>query len=156
VPARAQRSDGPGLPPGQGDPVSSDPGGVLAAPADPGRPTPGRFHLPDLTRRGFLRTGSIGVLAAGVVGSVPGLSSLLTSAEADAPEVGGGAAAVPGGATAAEGDASGLAQSFSARVSNLSTGDMKLFVGNQTLQIRDPELAQRLNQAARAAQAAGR
>jgi hypothetical protein len=41
-------------------------------------------------------------------------------------------------------------------VSNLSTGDMKLFVGNQTLQIRDPELAQRLNQAARAAQAAGR
>jgi hypothetical protein len=116
----------------------------------------GRWHFPDMSRRGFLRTGSIGVVAAGVVGSVPGLSSLLTSAESDAPELQGGASAATGSAAVVEGDAAGAAQSFSARVSNLSTGEMRLFIGNQTLQIRDVELAQRLSQAARAAQAAGR
>lgn len=143
------------------DPVAG--AGVPPAPADAvDADRPGRFHLPDMSRRGFLRTGSIGVVAAGVVGSVPGLSSLLSSAESDVPEVGGGAAAVSGsaaassGAGAAEAEVSGAAQSFSARVSNLSTGEMKLFVGNQTLRIQNLELAQRLSQAARAAQAAGR
>jgi hypothetical protein len=117
---------------------------------------PRRFHLPDMSRRGFLRTGSIGVVAAGVASSVPGLSSLLSSAESDAPEVGGGAAAASSSAGAAEAEVSGTVQSFSARVSNLSTGEMKLFVGDQTLRIQDLDLAQRLSQAARAAQAAGR
>jgi hypothetical protein len=148
--------------PARTEPADGDP--VTASDEVGSGPTPGRFRLPDMSRRGFLRTGSIGVLAAGVVGSVPGLSSLLSSAETDAPEVGGGGAAavqggtaaVQGGASAAEGDASGVATSFSARVSNLSTGEMKLFVGNQTLQIQDADLAQRLSQAARAAQAAGR
>jgi hypothetical protein len=131
----------------------------LTEPSETASPDPGkgRFHLPDMTRRGFLRTGSIGVVAAGVVGSVPGLSSLLTSSAADAPEVQGAAsAAVESGAPAAEGEAAGVAQSVSAQVSNVSTGEMRIFVGNQTLRIQDSDLARRLSQAARAAQAAGR
>jgi hypothetical protein len=109
----------------------------------------------DMSRRGFLRTGSIGVVAAGVAGSVPGWSSVLTTAGSDAPAIQGDAAEVQGSAAAVGGDASGVASSFSARVSNLSTGEMRIFVGNQTLEIRDADLAQRLSQAARAAQSAG-
>ncbi len=117
---------------------------------------PPKRRFLDMSRRGFLRTGSIGVVAAGVAGSVPGLSSLLSSAESDAPVVQGGAADVQGTAAAASTESSGVAQSLGAHVSNISTGEMRLFVGNQTLNIQDPDLAQRLTQAVRTAQAAGR
>jgi hypothetical protein len=114
---------------------------------------PSKARLSDMTRRGFLRTGSIGVVAAGVVGSVPGLSSLLGTAASDAPVVQADSSAIQGVAPEVGGDTSGVAQAFSAQVKNLSTGEMRLFVGNQTIRIQDADLAQRLSQAARAAQA---
>jgi hypothetical protein len=120
-----------------------------------GDTTPPRRRFTDMSRRGFLRTGSIGVVAAGVVGSVPGLSSLLSSAESDAPAAGAATTEVSGVAAASSPEVSGVGQSLGAHVSDLSTGEMRLFVGNQTLNIRDPALAQHLTQAVRAAQAAG-
>jgi hypothetical protein len=141
------------VPSAVGGPDAGRPDVETAGGAD--RATSMTSRLRDMSRRRFLRTGSIGVVAAGVVGSVPGLSSLLGSAESDAPALGGSAAEVQGSASAVEADSSAAAQSFSARVSNVSTGEMRLFVGNQTLHIQDTELAQRLSQAARAAQAAG-
>jgi hypothetical protein len=143
--------DGPAAIPG---PVASGAVGSGAVGSEGSSDAPVKRRAWDMSRRGFLRTGSIGVVAAGVVGSVPGLSSVLSAAGSDAPALQGGATELQGSATAVEGDTAAVAQSFSARVSNVSTGEMRLFVGNQTLHIQDPELAQRLTRAARAAQAA--
>lgn len=108
------------------------------------------FRLRDMSRRGFLRTGSVGVIAVGAVGSIPGLSGLLTSAEADAPEVApaasGTAAAV---APAAESDTSGLSQA-AVHVTDMSTGEMRIFFGNQTITVQNPDLARSIGQAVQA------
>jgi hypothetical protein len=103
----------------------------------------------DMSRRRFLRTGSIGVAAVGAAGAVPGLGSLLSSGAADAPEVQGSASAVEGEGA---GTASGAVQTIGAHISDVDSGEMRLFAGNQTFTIQDPQLTQQLARAVRAAQ----
>ncbi len=121
-----------------------DPAGVTVPDGDG---TPGGGLL-DMSRRGFLRTGSLGVAAAGLVASVPALPGLIGSLEADAP---GGAPAVTEAATEVEGDAAGAGQPIVAHLSDVASGEVRLFVGNQTLTVRDPQLAAQLARAVRAA-----
>lgn len=92
----------------------------------------------DMTRRRFLRNSTVtaGVTAAGLAGVLP---SVLPAAEDD------------GGVTsAAAGDGSGLAAApVTAHVTDLSSGEMSLFVEDRTVVVRDPALASRIAQAAR-------
>ena len=93
-----------------------------------------------LSRRRFMGRGSLGVAAAGVVASVPGLGSWLASS---APET----SAVAGDTSAAAGDASGEEQAIVAQVHNVSTGDISLHINGATFPLRDPQLARTIARA---------
>lgn len=99
--------------------------------------------LGELSRRAFLRRGTIGAAAVGVLGSVPGLSGLLTAGSSEVPEVGAGAAAET------EAEAGSLSGPLIAHVKDLQTGEMSLFRGTQEIVVRDPDLARRLVAATR-------
>ena len=96
----------------------------------------------DLSRRAFLRRGTLAAAAVGVVGSVPGLSGLLAGGAAEAP-------AVETGASEAEADVGALTQPLLAHVKDLSTGEISLFQGEQEIVIRNPAIARSLFTAAR-------
>jgi hypothetical protein len=102
--------------------------------------TPG--WLSGLSRRSFLRSGTIAAAAVGVVGSVPGLSGLLAGSAAEAP-------AVESAATQSETDLGSLSQPLLAHVKDLDTGEISLFHGESEVVVRDPALARRLFSAAR-------
>jgi hypothetical protein len=98
--------------------------------------------LSDVSRRTFLRRGTVAAAAIGLVGSVPGLSGLLAGSASEAP-------AVESGATQAEAEAGNLAQPLLAHVKDLNTGEISLFHGETEVVVRDPALARRLMSAAR-------
>lgn len=93
-----------------------------------------------VSRRLFLKQGSLAVAAAGALSAVPGLPSLLSTADSEAPA-----------ADAAAGDVSAgeLTEPLVAHVRNLSTGEISLFLGDNEVTYRDPQLAARLFRAAR-------
>ena len=97
------------------------------------------------SRRVFLARGSLVAGTAAVVGSVPGLSSFLSSAETESPEIGG---AGPEAAGAAEAGAAGsaaapdLSQPLIVHVVNASTGELNLYQGTAQVVARNPGLAQ--------------
>jgi hypothetical protein len=92
-----------------------------------------------LTRRAFLVRGSLAAGAAAVIGSVPGVGNVLTTAEADAPEMEGG-----GGSAAGAGAEFGptMSQPIVAHVVNLGTGEINFYQGTAQVVARNPGLAQ--------------
>lgn len=95
-----------------------------------------------LSRRRFLGRGSAGVVAAGVLSSVPGLSSLLTNASSEAPAVSGDAAAV-------DGEAPQVEQSVVAHVRDVRSGLIDLHINGATVNVQNPQLARSIARAAR-------
>jgi hypothetical protein len=104
------------------------------------QPASGWFR--DLSRRTFLRRGTVAAAALGVVSSVPGLSGLLAGSASEAP-------AVESGAAQAEGSVGNLAEPLLAHVKDVNTGEISLFHGETEVVVRDPALARRLMSAAR-------
>jgi hypothetical protein len=93
-----------------------------------------------ISRRAFLVRSSLVAGTAAVVGSVPGFSSLLSSAETESPEIGG---AAPEAASAAEAGAGPeLSQPLVVHVVNASTGELNLYQGTGQVVARSPALAQ--------------
>ena len=80
------------------------------------------------------------VAAAGVLSSVPGLSSLLGAAESEAPAADATVAGTDAGAAS-------LSDPLVAHVRDLSTGEISLFNGTREVIVRDPQLANRLARA---------
>ena len=95
-----------------------------------------------VTRRTFLGRGSMAVAAAGVLSSVPGLSSLLSAGEAEAP-------AADASIAGADAGAANLSEPLVAHVRDLSTGEISLFNGTREIIVRNPQLASQLARAAR-------
>jgi hypothetical protein len=95
-----------------------------------------------LSRRAFLRRGTVTAAAVGVVASVPGLSSLLIGGTAEAP-------ALETGAGEVEADAGGLSEPLLAQVKDLHTGEISLLQGEREVVIRNPAVARSLYTAAR-------
>ncbi len=94
------------------------------------------------SRRTFLRTGTLGAAAAGLATAVPGFAGLFTAASADAP-------AVTGAAEDTEAVAPDVAGPIIAHVTDASTGELSVFVGNQEIVTRNPQLVQQLLRAGR-------
>jgi hypothetical protein len=91
-----------------------------------------------LSRRMFLKRGSVAVAMAGAASSLPVLSEIGDSgpaAPASAP------AELPGGAN--------LAEPLIAHVRDLGRGEISLFVGEREVIVRDPSLASRIYHASR-------
>ena len=85
-----------------------------------------------LTRRAFLVRGSLAAGAAALIGSVPGVGNILTTAESESPEIEGvGGSAAGAGAAAAAGTEFGpeMSQPIVAHVIDLSTGEINLYQG---------------------------
>jgi hypothetical protein len=97
----------------------------------------------DLSRRSFLKRGSLGVAAVGLVSTVPGLPGLLTQVSSDAPAVDGAASETAGA------DAAALSEPLVVHVRDLQTGEMSLYLGEREIAYRDPQLASRLLRATR-------
>jgi hypothetical protein len=94
-----------------------------------------------VSRRSFLRGGSLTVMAAGVVSAVPGLSSLLAGGAADAPVVDTAATSVVDNPT--------LDSQLVAHVRDLGTGEIAVYHGTEEFTFHDPAMAARLFQASR-------
>ena len=94
------------------------------------------------SRRRFLGRGSLVAGAAAAMAAVPGLGTLMSAGEADAPAVSGSAS------TAATEVGSGMVADVSepvvAHVVNASTGEINLYQGAQQITTRNPALAQAL------------
>jgi hypothetical protein len=93
-----------------------------------------------ISRRVFLVRSSLVAGTAAVVGSVPGLTSIVSSAEADSPEIGGAAPEAAGAAEAGAG--AELTQPLVVHVVNAGTGELNLYQGTNQVVARSPELAQ--------------
>ncbi|MGH9065245.1 MAG: hypothetical protein ACRDZQ_08840 [Acidimicrobiales bacterium] len=96
-----------------------------------------------LSRRMFLRKGSLVVAGAGVLAAMP---------TAVIPEVLGSAeSAVPAAESATTGlpEAGTLAEPLIAHLRDLGTGEIGIFSGTRAVTVRDPQLAARLFRAAR-------
>ena len=94
-----------------------------------------------ISRRVFLVRSSLVAGTTAVVGSVPGLSSFLSSAETDSPEMSGATGAAEAGAVASEAGP-GLSQPLVVHVVDASTGELNLYQGTDQIVARSPELAQ--------------
>ena len=92
--------------------------------------------MSSLSRRTFLKRGSLGVAAAGVAAALP--AGLLEEAGAASGSV---PAEVPEGAS--------LTEPIVAHLKDLATGDVSVYVGTREVSVRDPGLAARLYHAAR-------
>ncbi len=97
----------------------------------------------DLSRRSFLTRGSLGVAAVGLVSAVPGLPGLLTQVSSDAPAVDDAAADATGA------DAAALSEPLVVHVRDIQSGEMSLYLGEQEIAYRDPQLASRILRATR-------
>ncbi|MDQ2726071.1 MAG: hypothetical protein M3Y36_11345 [Actinomycetota bacterium] len=95
-----------------------------------------------MNRRMFLRNGSLAVVGAGVLTSVPGLSSVLASAEAEAPEIDTSVAGASEGA-ALPADVA-LDTPLVAHVKDLATGEISVYYGQNEVTFQDRQLASRL------------
>jgi len=93
--------------------------------------------MSSLSRRAFLKRGSLAVTMAGVAATLPAglLESGETGAAASAP------AELPEGAA--------LTEPIVAHVRDLATGNINLYVGTREVAVHDPHLAARLFNAAR-------
>jgi hypothetical protein len=123
--------------PAETSPASSGSSGSSGA-EDTEEPSSG-----DLSRRSFLKRGSLGVAAVGLVSTVPGLPGLLTQVSSDAPAVDGAASETAGA------DAAALSEPLVVHVRDLQTGEMSLYLGEREIAYRDPQLASRLLRATR-------
>jgi hypothetical protein len=94
--------------------------------------------MPNVNRRDFLKTGSLAVVAAGVVTAVPLL-----------PGVAGATAPSPTTAPAPEPSAGPMDHPLVARVRDADTGEIDLFYGESHVVTHDPVLANRLLRAAK-------
>jgi hypothetical protein len=94
-----------------------------------------------LSRRSFLGKSSVAVALGGAATAVPGLGSLLQLGEVDSPELGGPLSE----AELATSDGSPLI----AHVTDLQTGEIRLYQGERMVTYRDPGLAARLVRSAR-------
>ena len=94
--------------------------------------------MPELSRRVFLIRGSMGAALVGVAAAIPGLNSVVTTAEADAP------AADDAATSAATESAGPMTDPIIAHVKDLQTGEMSLYMGEREFTMRDPGLAARL------------
>ena len=92
-----------------------------------------------LSRRMFLKRGSMAVAMAGVATSMPLLSEV--AAGPPASEASSTASEIPEGFT--------LAEALVAHVRDLGSGDIHLFVGERQVEIKDPGLARALFHASR-------
>jgi hypothetical protein len=92
------------------------------------------------TRRVFLTRSSMAVAAAGAVSAIPGLSSVLTAAESDAPA---------SEALLTDEAAASMTEPLVAHVRDLSSGEIGLFSGEREVVFHDPGLAHRLFNATR-------
>lgn len=82
----------------------------------------------------------MGVAAAGVLASVPGLPSWLASSAPEASEASGDANVVAG-------DASGTEQSIVAQVHNVNSGAISLHINGSTVAVNNPQLARSIARA---------
>jgi hypothetical protein len=92
----------------------------------------------ELSRRLFLKRGSLGVVAAGIATSVPGMS-LISSLGSDSGDAGEAASV-----SSAEVDSANVAGPLVAHVTDLSTGQISVFLGENEYSYRDPQMAARL------------
>jgi hypothetical protein len=91
-----------------------------------------------LSRRMFLKQGSLAVAAVGAVSAVPGLPLLVSSLEADAPAAG-----------SAMGETSALTETLVAHIKDVQTGEISLYLGEREITYQDPRLAALIHQATR-------
>jgi hypothetical protein len=98
---------------------------------------------PNVTRRVFLRNGSLTVAAAGLLSAAPGLPALFSELAPDAPAADTAAADMPELATGA------LSESLVVQVKDLQTGEMSLYLGEREIVYRDPGLASKILRSAR-------
>jgi hypothetical protein len=96
----------------------------------------------DVSRRVFLRNGSLTVAAAGLLSAAPGLPALLLDATPEAP------AADTAAVDASELASGSLAEPLVVQVKDLQTGDMSVFLGEREILYRDPGLASKILRAA--------
>ena len=94
-----------------------------------------------LSRRAFLTKGSLVVAAGTVVSTMPGLGSALQSAETDATDA-------SGAASEAEVVAASTGGPLVAHVTNLQTGEISLYQGEEEFTLNDPAIAAKLFRAA--------
>ena len=118
-------------------PSNSGGAGDDVPPGAPGSAAGGRSGI---SRRVFLVRSSLVAGTAAVVGSVPGFTSILSSAESDSPEIGGAAPEAAGAAEA--GAVPELGQPLVVHVVNASTGELNLYQGTEQIVARNPGLAQ--------------
>jgi hypothetical protein len=97
----------------------------------------------DVSRRVFLKRGSLTVAAAGLVTAIPGLPALFSEAAPEAPAAEGAAADASGI------EAGALQESLVVQVKNLQTGEMSVYVGEREIVYRDPQLASQILRASR-------
>jgi len=95
-----------------------------------------------LSRRKFLRNGSLTAATVAVASSIPGLSGLLAGSASEAP-------AVESGVDDVEDDAGGLSDPLVAQVKDVRTGEISLFQGEREVVVHSPALARTLMSAAR-------
>jgi hypothetical protein len=88
--------------------------------------------MTQLSRRGFIARGSLGVALAGALAALPGIGAALRTT-APLPQI----------------DASTVTEPLVVHVRDLSSGEMSLFAGTNQIVRRDVELAARLYNAAR-------
>jgi hypothetical protein len=118
-------------------PSNSGGAGDDVPPGAPGNAAGGRSGI---SRRVFLVRSSLVAGTAAVVGSVPGFTSFVSSAESDSPEIGGSAPEATGAAEA--GAVPELGQPLVVHVVNASTGELNLYQGTEQIVARNPGLAQ--------------
>jgi hypothetical protein len=94
-----------------------------------------------MSRRAFLRNGSMAVMGAGLL-ATPGLSSVLGSAGADAPALDNSAASASADASVPANAA--LDNPLVAHVKDVRTGEIGVYFGTKEVTMHDPRLAARL------------
>jgi hypothetical protein len=99
-------------------------------------------RLRGVSRRVFLRNGSLGAAAVAFVGSVPGLSGLVTGVSTDSqalPATVGDAEAGTAGGVAGE-----VGSPVIAHVTDAASGEVSVYVGEREIVTRDPNLVAHL------------
>ena len=98
-----------------------------------------RRRMAGLSRRVFLMRSSLVAAAAGAVSAVPGLATILGSAESEAPALDGSMPELDGAAGGATG-----AGPLVVHVRDVSTGEIGILNGTREVVLKDPRLVARL------------